>query len=124
MALVADCIDYQEKTTGRREESSIYATYSFFRKVAQGVGAAIVSFAIGATGYDQNLGALEQAAGVADKIYFVTNLLPCIGAIISFVSMFFLYKLNDNVEVENTESSTKNTKNAEKATVAKDGEER
>ena len=35
-ALVADCIDYQERRTGRREESSIYATYSLFRKIAQG----------------------------------------------------------------------------------------
>lgn len=99
-ALVADCIDYQEKTTGRREESSIYATYSFFRKVAQGVGAALVSLAISATGYDQKVGALEQAAGVPEKIYFVTRILPCIGALISFVSMFFLYKLNDKVEIE------------------------
>lgn len=99
-ALVADCIDYQEKTTGRREESSIYATYSFFRKVAQGVGAALVSLAISATGYDQKVGALEQAAGVPEKIYFVTSILPCIGALISFVSMFFLYKLNDKVEIE------------------------
>lgn len=99
-ALVADCIDYQEKMTGRREESSIYATYSFFRKVAQGVGAAIVSFVIGATGYDQNLGALEQAAGVPEKIYFVTSFLPFIGALISFASMLFLYKLNDKVEIE------------------------
>ena len=45
-ALVADCIDYQERRTGRREESSIYATYSLFRKIAQGVGAAVVSWAI------------------------------------------------------------------------------
>lgn len=66
-ALVADCIDYQEKKTGRREESSIYATYSLFRKIAQGVGAAVVSYAIGATGYNQNLGALEQAPGVPEK---------------------------------------------------------
>lgn len=99
-ALVADCIDYQEKMTGRREESSIYATYSFFRKVAQGIGAAIVSFVIGATGYDQNLGALEQAAGVPEKIYFVTSFLPFIGALISFASMLFLYKLNDKAEIE------------------------
>lgn len=66
-ALVADCIDYQEQKTGRREESSIYATYSLFRKIAQGVGAAVVSYAIGATGYNQNLGALEQAPGVPEK---------------------------------------------------------
>lgn len=88
-ALVADCIDYQEQKTGRREESSIYATYSLFRKIAQGVGAAVVSYAIGATGYNQNLGALEQAPGVPEKIYFVTAFLPFIGAIISFLSMLF-----------------------------------
>ena len=95
-ALVADCIDYQERKTGRREESSIYATYSFFRKAAQGIGASIVSFAIGATGYDEKLGALEQAAGVDEKIYFVTAFLPFIGALISLISMHFLYKLDDN----------------------------
>ena len=102
-ALVSDCIDYQEHKTGRREESSIYATYSFFRKVAQGVGAAIVSFAIGATGYDKTLGALEQAAGVPEKIYFVTAFLPFIGAIISLVSMHFLYKLDDNAREADSE---------------------
>lgn len=97
-ALVADCIDYQEQKTGRREESSIYATYSLFRKIAQGVGAAVVSYAIGATGYNQNLGALEQAPGVPEKIYFVTAFLPFIGAIISFLSMLFLYTLDDNAQ--------------------------
>lgn len=102
-ALVSDCIDYQEHKTGRREESSIYATYSFFRKVAQGVGAAIVSFAIGATGYDKTLGALEQAAGVPEKIYFVTAFLPFIGAIISLISMHFLYKLDDNARAADDE---------------------
>lgn len=97
-ALVADCIDYQERQTGRREESSIYATYSLFRKIAQGVGAAVVSWAIGMTGYNQKLGALEQAAGVPEKIYFVTAFLPFIGALISLISMHFLYNLDDNAQ--------------------------
>ena len=30
------------KKTGRREESSIYATYSLFRKIAQGVGLSLI----------------------------------------------------------------------------------
>ena len=97
-ALVADCIDYQERRTGRREESSIYATYSLFRKIAQGVGAAVVSWAIGMTGYNQKLGALDQAAGVPEKIYFVTAFLPFIGALISLISMHFLYNLDDNAQ--------------------------
>ena len=95
-ALVADCIDYQEMVTGRREESSIYATYSLFRKIAQGLGAAIISLALGMTGYSSDLSSIEQAAGVADNIYFMTGFLPFIGSIICLLSMHFLYKLDDN----------------------------
>lgn len=94
-ALVADCIDYQEAKTGRREEGSIYATYSLFRKIAQGLGASLISVALGLTGYDSSLGALEQAAGVPEKIYLMTGLLPFIGSIICLLSMHFLYKLDD-----------------------------
>lgn len=99
-ALVADCIDFQERQTGRREEGSIYATYSLFRKIAQGVGASLVSLAIKFTGYNQNLDVLSQAAGVPEKIYFVTGLLPFIGSLICLVSMHFLYKLGDKVQEE------------------------
>lgn len=94
-ALVADCIDYQETKTGRREECSIYATYSLFRKIAQGIGAALISFCIGLTGYNQDLAAAGQAAGVPESIYFVTGLLPFIGSLICLVSMHFLYGLGD-----------------------------
>ena len=57
-ALVADCIDYQEEKTGRREEGSIYATYSLFRKIAQGVGASIIALSLDLTGYSEKLDAL------------------------------------------------------------------
>lgn len=87
-AMVADSIDYSESKTGRREEGSIYATYSLFRKLAQGIGASLISLAIGWTGYEASLGA-NQAAGVADRIYFITGLLPFIGTIICFISMMF-----------------------------------
>lgn len=87
-AMVADGIDYQEKKTGRREEGSIYATYSLFRKLAQGIGSAAVSLAIGWTGYDAAFGS-AQPDGVADKIYFITGFLPFIGTIACFVSMLF-----------------------------------
>ena len=94
-AMVADCIDYQEQKTGRREEGSIYATYSLFRKIAQGLGSSIISLALGFTGYSSSLGATEQAAGVAENIYHMTGILPLIGSIICLVSMHFLYTLGD-----------------------------
>lgn len=94
-AMVADCIDYQERTTGRREEGSIYATYSLFRKLAQGIGQAVVALAIDLTGYIAANGA-NQAADVTDKIYTMTGALPLIGSVICFVSMLLLYNLDDN----------------------------
>ena len=97
-ALVADCIDFQEEQTGRREEGSIYATYSLFRKIAQGVGSAVVALALSLTGYDETISALNQGAGVPDKIYLMTGLLPFIGSLICLFSMHFLYKLDDKME--------------------------
>lgn len=99
-ALVADCIDYQESQTGRREEGSIYATYSLFRKIAQGVGSAIVALALGLTGYEESVDALSQAAGVPEKIYTMTGALPFIGSIICVVSMHFMYTLDDKKSEE------------------------
>lgn len=97
-ALVGDCIDFQEAQTGRREESSIYATYSLFRKIAQGIGSALVSLALGWTAYDSGLDALSQPAGVPERIYFITGFLPFIGSLVCLVSMHFLYTIPDKKE--------------------------
>lgn len=94
-ALVADCIDYQEYQTGRREEGSIYATYSLFRKIAQGVGASLISFLLAATGYQASLQA-DQLPGVPGKIRLVAVLLPLIGSILIFISMKFIYNLDES----------------------------
>lgn len=98
-AMVADSIDYQEQKTGRREEGSIYATYSLFRKLAQGAGSAAVSLLIGWTGFKAELGA-NQLAGVPEKIYFVTGLLPLIGSVLCFVAMLF-YNIDEKKKEEN-----------------------
>lgn len=99
-ALVADCIDYQEEKTGRREEGSIYATYSLFRKIAQGVGASIIALSLDLTGYSEKLDALSQAEGVPEKIYTMTGVLPLIGALICLCSMHFLYNIKDKKSEE------------------------
>ncbi|WP_294775569.1 MFS transporter [uncultured Eubacterium sp.] len=99
-ALVADCIDYQEEKTGRREEGSIYATYSLFRKIAQGVGASIIALSLDLTGYSEKLDALSQAKGVPEKIYTMTGALPLIGALICLCSMHFLYNIKDKKSEE------------------------
>ena len=68
--------------------------------MAQGLGASLISLALGFTGYDQTLGALEQASGVSEKIYVMTGAIPFIGSIICLLSMHFLYRLGDDPKAE------------------------
>lgn len=94
-AMAADCIDYQERVSGRREDAAVYATYSLFRKLAQGIGSAAFAVALRWAGYVAENGIL-QADGVAENIRFATGLLPFAGVILAFLSMFFLYRLDEN----------------------------
>lgn len=95
-AMVADCIDWQAAKTGRREEGSIYATYSLFRKLAQGIGGSLVAFALAMTGFMAENGA-NQLPQVGDNIRFMTGLLPLIGSIIVFVVMLWMYNIKEDV---------------------------
>jgi glycoside/pentoside/hexuronide:cation symporter, GPH family len=95
-AMAADCIDYQEMQTGRHEDAAVYATYSLFRKIAQGIGSAAFAVALNWAGYIASNGA-AQADGVAEKIRFATGVIPFAGALICFLSMFFLYRLDESM---------------------------
>jgi len=86
-AMVADCIDYQHIKTGRRDEGSVYAFYSLFRKLAQGVGAAIVPIFMVWVGYQESLGP-NQLDGVGEKMKDVSILLVLAGsAIMAFFTL-------------------------------------
>src|SRR5699024_3840889 len=66
-ALVTDCLDYAELHEGRRYDGTIYAIYSFSRKVGMGIGSAIGSYALGWVGFVS--GADSQTEQVAENIY-------------------------------------------------------
>ena len=53
-AMMGDAIDYNEWKTGNREEGTVYALHSFFRKLAQGVGPAVAVTIMGTMGYVNN----------------------------------------------------------------------
>ncbi len=54
-AMVNDSIDYQELKTGTRNESIVYSTYSFFRKIFFALSASLSSFILAFIGYNVNL---------------------------------------------------------------------
>ncbi len=97
-AMVADCIEDSYRKKGIREEGSLYALYSFFRKLSQGVGSAIVALALSAVGYVEN--AVVQTASVAKNIKNLYIVLLIIGLLIMTLAMKFIYNIGLKEEQE------------------------
>lgn len=93
-ALIADCIDYQEMITGRREEGTVYATYNFLSKFVSSFSSSIIAVCLSLTGYIAAQQS-EQTLEVANKIRVMAGLLPAIGCLIAFLAMHFVYNLDN-----------------------------
>lgn len=93
-AMVVDCIDDRYERTGKREEGSVYALYSFFRKLSQGIGSSVSALALSACGYVESLGAAQTAETALNiknmYLYFMLG-----GAAVTFVVMKFMYNIED-----------------------------
>lgn len=121
-SMVADCVDEQEVKTskkdgknmyatylkgdefGKRDEASVYATYSLARKAAQGIGSAIVSALLAAPfiGYDSTK-ASETTMDTASRMLKLSIVLPLVGTILIFVAFLFVYNLSKKKVIDNTE---------------------
>jgi sugar (Glycoside-Pentoside-Hexuronide) transporter len=98
-AMVSDAVDYQYLKTGRRDEGSIYAIYSLFRKVSQGVSASLIPVILVWAGYEQSRG-VNQLPTAAENIKDVSFIIIVIGAVLAAVSLLFLYNLGKKEELE------------------------
>lgn len=99
-AMVNDCIDYQEVKTGSREEGSVYAVYSLFRKISQGVALSLPLLCMQAVGYDPQANPISaQAPGVSTNMVRMSAALMLAGALIMLVAFFLVYNLGKK-EVE------------------------
>lgn len=98
-AIVADCIEMSYRKTGKSEEGSLYALYSFFRKLAQGVGQAVVALGLSAIGFVEGDNAVQPAdfGGNVKSLYFVVL---AVGSLIAFLSMKFIYNIGKKEEIE------------------------
>ena len=92
-AMMGDAIDYNEWKTGKREEGTVYALHSFFRKLAQGMGPAIALVIMGALGY---VGANEgnQTFEVALNMRYLVAALYLFSAVMQFVGLSLIYNLD------------------------------
>lgn len=93
-ALVMDVIDYQELLSGRREEGTSYAFFSFTRKLGQTAAGAGSSALLALIGYDVNKVDLGQHPHVLERLYDISTLIPAIVLLIMFIILTFGYKLS------------------------------
>ena len=97
-AIVADCIEVSYRKTGKSEEGSLYALYSFFRKFAQGIGQAVVSMGLIAIGYNEKT--YEQVESFGGNVVKLYILVLAAGSLIAFLAMAFVYNIGKKEEAE------------------------
>ena len=102
-AMMGDAIDYNEWKTGKREEGTVYALHSFFRKLAQGVGPSLALVIMVALGYIGTNGA-DQTMEVATNMRYLVAALYFVSAALQFVGLGLIYNLDKKtLEKMNTE---------------------
>lgn len=97
-AIVADCIEVSYRKTGKSEEGSLYALYSFFRKLAQGIGQAVVSWGLVAIGFVEGENAV-QPEGFGEDVKNLYFIVLAVGSLIAFLAMKFIYNIGKKEEM-------------------------
>ena len=95
-ALITDVIDYSELKNGVREDGSVYALYSFARKLGQALAAGLSGWLLTAIGYNQNAIAqgMAQTPAVKDGIFSISTLVPAVGFIALGLVLWLWYPLH------------------------------
>lgn len=100
-ALITDVIDDAEIKNGIREDGSIYALYSFARKLGQAAAAGLTGGLLTLVGYS------EQTAfdrGVLEGIFNISTLLPALGFTLLALILWFWYPLHKKRVEENVKT--------------------
>ena len=121
-AMISDAIDYNEWKYGTREEGTVYALHSFFRKLAQGVGPSAVLLVMGWLGYVSSLGTIGQSAQTSHNMCWLVAGLYLFSAILQFIGLAFIYNL-DKKTVETMHAELTERRALEAAQAAESNEE-
>ena len=97
-AMITDVIDDAEIRTGKRSDGTIYAVYSFARKMGQAASSGLTGGLLTLAGYSA---ATAFDPKVVDGIYNITCLVPAAGFILLALALKFLYPLDRKRVEEN-----------------------
>ena len=99
-ALITDVIDYAELQNGVREDGSVYALYSFARKLGQAAAAGLTGWLLTAIGYISG-SASGQTPEVQSGIFAITTLVPALGFFLLALVLGLWYPLHKKQVDEN-----------------------
>ena len=112
-ALITDVIDYSEIKNGVREDGSVYALYSFARKLGQAASSGLSGALLSMIGYSKET---QFDAGVVNGIYNISVIVPAIGFLVLALILWFWYPLHKKQVDENVailQAKNQNASNGE-----------
>ncbi len=101
-ALITDVIDYSEIKNGVREDGTIYALYSFARKLGQAAAAGLTGLLLTLIGYNKDSG-VTVSLPVKEGIFNIATLVPALGFILLSLVLWFWYPLHKREVERNVE---------------------
>lgn len=107
-ANITDVIDEQEVKMGQREDGTVYAVYSFARKVGQALAGGVGGWALEIIGYESV--AAVQTDAVLSGLYTTATIVPAIGFFAVAFLLWFVYPL-DKKKVEKNVAILKEKRN-------------
>lgn len=108
---IIDVIDDAEIKSGKREDGTLYAIYSFSRKIGQALGSSIVGYALAIIGFQS--GVKEQTQEVLNGIYNLATAVPATLFCLVVLMFMLVYplskkKVNENAEILRLKREAKN----------------
>lgn len=105
-AFVVDVIDYQEVHTGERNDATVYAVYSWARKLGQAIAGGVSGWALGWVGYQATQGdqVIQQSESTLNGIYMYSTLVPGVFLLLVAVILQIIYPLSKKAVAENAET--------------------
>lgn len=103
-AFITDVIDSHQVETGSRDDGTIYAIYSFARKIGQALAGGIGAWVLQIIGYQTATAGqtVTQTLEVTNKIYSVATFVPSVSYLAVGLILIFAYPLSRKKVLENT----------------------
>lgn len=93
-AMITDVIDDAEVRNGFREDGTIYAVYSFARKLGQAASSGMIGALLTSIGYSKDVAASPlDHPDILEKIFNLSCLIPAIGMFLVAVALILIYPL-------------------------------